>query len=75
MSRNLVTVNTISNMQTVREALQTTHTGFPVLNSAGRFIGLVSRNNLIKLLMNKAFYDGTDGKPKRAGLNSSEIGI
>lgn len=76
MAQEVVTMPSIADMGSFKRALVTEHAAFPVLNSANRLVGLIGRNNLVRLLEHKAFYDKrrmsiTDAD---AGLNKSEFG-
>jgi len=57
MATELVTLSTISNMEACKKALQSTHNAYPVLNTAGRLVGILPKNILVKLLEKKLFYD------------------
>ena len=56
MARNLLTCESITSVGAIRHLVETNHNAFPVVNSNGRFVGLISRDFLIKLLEHKAFY-------------------
>ena len=45
-------------MASIKRALQTSHNAFPVINTAGKLTGLMSRNFLIVILSMKSFYKG-----------------
>jgi len=55
MARDVVTLQSIADMKSIETALMTNHNAFPVINMAGKLIGMISRNFLIVLLQNKAF--------------------
>lgn len=57
MTAEPVVLTTIADMESLRNALMTTHSCFPVYNTANKFVGLVARNIVIRLLEHKAFYD------------------
>lgn len=57
MAKKVITLSTISNMEQCRVALQSHHNGFPVLNTAGCLVGLISKNMLVVILEKKAFYN------------------
>ena len=57
MSTDLVMLETVCRVEQVKLALLTTHNGFPVLNTAGNIIGLVSKQVLVTLLKEKKFYN------------------
>ena len=52
----MVSLPTITDVETVRKALVTTHNAFPVVNTAGNLVGLIQKSILVKLLSKKAFY-------------------
>jgi len=56
MARNVLTCETVSSVRAIKPLVETNHNAFPVINSNGRFVGLISRDFLIKLLEHKAFY-------------------
>lgn len=57
MATELVTLSSISNMEACKKALQSTHNAYPVLNTAGRLVGILPKSILVKLLVKKLFYD------------------
>ena len=57
MTKEVVTLPTIANMEACKKALQSPHNGFPVINTANRFVGLIPKSMVVKILENKAFYD------------------
>ena len=57
MSKDCVTIPTIANMAACKKALESGHCGFPVVNTAGKLVGLIPKNFLVKILRKKAFYD------------------
>lgn len=57
MSKELVTLSTIANMTACKKALQSEHNAFPVLNTAGRLVGLIPKRFVVKILEKKSFYD------------------
>jgi len=57
MSKELVTLPSIANMDACKKALQTDHNNFPVLNTAGKLVGLIPKSFVIKIIEKKAFYD------------------
>ena len=70
MSKELVTLPTIANMDACKKALQTSHNAFPVLNTAGKLVGLIPKSMVVKVIEMKSFYDkeSTD----RSNLVSTE---
>ena len=60
MSKDLVTIPTIANMDACKKALETDHAAFPVVNTAGKLVGLIPKNFIIKVLEKKAFYDKSE---------------
>jgi len=77
MSKNLITVQTIAEMRAISKALQSEHNGFPVLNTAGNLVGLVSKNVLNELALQKTFYEtrrlsiASRATKQKAALNES----
>ena len=57
MSRELVTLPTIANMAACKKALESHHNAYPVVNTAGRLVGLIPKSNIVTLLEHKRFYD------------------
>ena len=55
--KHIITVPTISTMSCIKRAILSGHNAFPVLNSAGCFIGLIPETMLIILAEQQAFYD------------------
>lgn len=50
MSKELVTVSSISNMETLKKALQSHHNAYPVVNTAGRLVGLIPKHFIVRIL-------------------------
>ena len=50
MSKGLVTVSSISNMETCKKALQSHHNAYPVVNTAGRLVGLIPKHFIVRIL-------------------------
>ena len=57
MAKNVVTLPSIANMEACKKALQTSHNAFPVINTAGKLVGLIPKSIVVKLIQRKAFYD------------------
>jgi chloride channel 7 len=57
MATELVTLPSIANMESCKRALQSHHNAYPVLNTAGRLVGVMPKNMLVTLLEKKMFYD------------------
>lgn len=57
MAKEVITVPTIADMSSCSRALQSCHNAFPVVNTAGCFVGLISKNVLSVLIEQKEFYD------------------
>jgi len=57
MAKNPITLPTIANMESCKAALQSPHNGFPVINTAGRLVGLIPKSMVIEILEQKSFYD------------------
>ena len=55
MCKDVVTLQSIADMKSIETALMTNHNAFPVINMAGKLVGIINRNFLIVLLQNKAF--------------------
>jgi len=56
MSKSIVTLPSVADMDSIRSALESTHSAFPVLNTAGILVGLIPKHVLVILLERKAFY-------------------
>ena len=50
MAKDVITLPSIADMDSIKTALETGHNGFPVINRAGKLVGIMSRNYLIVLL-------------------------
>jgi len=50
MSTDITSVKMVETVANIHEVLKTSHHGFPVLNSSGRVVGLISKNFLIILI-------------------------
>jgi len=46
----------VISIREVEELLHSKHNGFPVLNAAGKVVGIIARDFLIIMIRNKAFY-------------------
>ena len=57
MSKELVTLPSIANMEAVKKALKSHHNAYPVINTAGRLVGIVPKRMVVAVLEKKAFYD------------------
>jgi len=57
MATELVTLPSIANMEACKKALQSHHNAYPVLNTAGRLVGVMPKNMLVTILEKKLFYD------------------
>lgn len=57
MKKDVVTLSTISNMESCKKALQSPHNAFPVVNTAGRLVGLIPKSMVVTILEKKSFYD------------------
>ena len=56
MKKDVVSLTTVYSMESIRKALDTSHNGFPVINTAGMLVGLINRRMVVVLLEQKAFY-------------------
>jgi hypothetical protein len=56
MSKDVVYLSTIADMESIRQALTSGHNAFPVLNTANCQIGLIPKSILFVLIEQKAFY-------------------
>ena len=54
---NPVTIPSVADMKTIKKALESGHSAFPVLNTAGNLVGLIPLNILCELVRQKCFYD------------------
>lgn len=57
MSKEVLTLPALADMDSIAKALHSTHNGFPVMNTSGRMVGLVNRGVILKLIEGKNFYD------------------
>ena len=57
MSKSLITVQSIAEMKSVSKALGSVHNAFPVLNTAGNLVGIIPKNILNELTLQKTFYE------------------
>ena len=57
MARNPIMLPTIANMEQCKKALQSHHNAYPVVNTAGRLVGLMPKNIVVAILEKKHFYD------------------
>lgn len=56
MAKPVVSLPTISDVESIKKALMTPHHGFPVVNTAGKLVGHIPQSMLVKLLKKKVFY-------------------
>ena len=70
MTTPVVTLPCIADMASIKRALQTSHNAFPVINTAGKLTGLMSRNFLIVILSMKSFYKGKPELEDKDGSKS-----
>lgn len=47
MSKNPITLPTIANMESCKAALQSPHNAYPVINTAGRLVGLIPKSMVV----------------------------
>jgi len=57
MNPEPVSLSSIAKMDEVIKALNTSHNQFPVINTAGKLIGIVPKRAIVRLLEKKMFYD------------------
>jgi chloride channel 7 len=55
MSKNIVTLEHVALLSTIREALDTSHHGFPVINEKGNLCGFILRKHRTTLISLKCF--------------------
>jgi CBS-domain-containing membrane protein len=69
MATNVVSLNVVESVKNIHECLKSEHNGFPIVNSNGVLVGLVSQDILVTLIKNKEFYN----KPNdaNASINSN----
>ena len=78
MAAPCVTLSVVGSAETVVETLQRTpHNGFPLVDAAGRYVGLILRNHLVVLLRRRAWRvaahsGGAAGKPADAARTGNE---
>lgn len=56
MSEDVLTCKTVVSVKEIEVLLHSKHNGFPVINAAGKVVGVIARDFLIILIRNKAFY-------------------
>jgi len=61
MAKDVVSLKTIETLSNIFKACQSEHSAFPVTNRSGRVVGLISKNYLIILISQKAFYHNKKG--------------
>jgi len=57
MAKDPIVLQSVCDMESIKRALETTHSGFPVVNVSGKLVGVCPKNILVTLLVRKAFYD------------------
>ena len=57
MRTDVTCLTTLSTVDQIIDALHSNHSGYPVLNTAGRLVGLIPSHILITLVKNRATYD------------------
>lgn len=57
MAKNPITVTTLCEMPQIQKALDSDHSAFPVLNTAGHLVGLISKHMIAILTENKCWYE------------------
>lgn len=57
MAKDPITLATIANMESCKKALQSHHNAYPVVNTAGRLVGLIPKRMVVAILEKKSFYD------------------
>ena len=50
MVRDVVTIPSVADMNSIRDCFATTHEAWPVMNAAGNMVGLISKSVLVKLI-------------------------
>lgn len=61
MSKEVVSLKTVDTLENIYKACQTNHSAFPLITRTGRVVGLISKNYLITLISEKAFYHNKKG--------------
>jgi CBS-domain-containing membrane protein len=56
MVKEVVTIPSVTDMDSIRACFATTHEAFPVMNLAGSMTGRIPKSVLVKLIKFKAFY-------------------
>lgn len=57
MSKDVVSLDTVSTMNNIATALESGHHAFPILNKNKTLVGLIPRNFVITILKHKGFYN------------------
>lgn len=57
MSKSLITVPSIADMQSFQKALSSEHNAFPVLNTSGNLVGIIPKSIINVLVQQKKFYE------------------
>ena len=57
MAKDPIMLPSIANMEQCKRALQSHHNAYPVVNTAGRLVGLMPKNIVVTILEKKSFYD------------------
>ena len=57
MAKDPISLPTIANMAACKRALESHHNAYPVVNTAGRLVGLIPKRVVVTILEKKAFYD------------------
>ena len=57
MAKDPIMLPSIANMEQCKRALQSHHNAYPVVNTAGRLVGLIPKNIVVAILEKKHFYD------------------
>ena len=57
MATNVISLPSVTDMASVKTALQSSHNNFPIINTGGKLVGMISRNTLVVILSHRIFYD------------------
>lgn len=78
MAKNIVTVQRVDSLENISKVCTTSHHSFPVMNAAGKMIGMIPKNFIITLLQNRGYYiqdevDGYQGKATQRAQRKQSV--
>ena len=72
MSKNLKILQRVDTLKNIKEACESGHHGFPVVNKAGNMIGIMPRNFIITILQEEGYYE-LHGNDAMFEMNKSRV--